>query len=44
MVDLYDLTVLAAVLAIVEIVGLSRLRYSPFYDFLENRVLEWLDG
>jgi hypothetical protein len=22
---------------------LLRLRYNPFYDFLENRVLEWLD-
>jgi alpha-beta hydrolase superfamily lysophospholipase len=23
---------------------LLRIRYNPFYDFLENRVLEWLDG
>jgi hypothetical protein len=23
---------------------LLRLRHNPFYDFLENRVLEWLDG
>jgi hypothetical protein len=23
---------------------LLRLRYNPFYDFLENRVVEWLVG
>ncbi|MDA9982869.1 alpha/beta hydrolase, partial [Gammaproteobacteria bacterium] len=22
---------------------LLRLRYNPFYDFLENRVVEWMD-